>query len=120
MPDDRYRIEILGRGSRVLKNLNGVAYNDGIDTGVTFELDLGAQIQSIVPQPVERQADGSLKPNYNVIDVYFNNDDLINPGAIRTVNGLTIEQLRVQRPTLFFQNSDIIITQAGAQVVRMH
>ncbi len=113
LPDDRYRVEILGRGTSALKNLNGVAYNDGIDTAVAFELDLGAQIESIVPQPVERLADGSLKANYNVIDVYFNNDDLVVPGQIRSVNGLTIEQLRVQRPALFFQNSDIILNQAG-------
>ena len=118
LPDDRYRVEILGRGSRALLNLNGDAYNDGVDKALSFELDLGAQIESIVPQPVERDATtGLLSQATNRIDVYFNNDDLINPGAIRTVNGLTIDQLRVQRPTLFFQSSDIVINQAGLQIV---
>ncbi len=117
LPDDRYRLEILGRGSRALLNLNGDAFNDGVDRAVSFELDLGAQILSIVPQPVERNATtGALSQATNRIDVYFNNDDLINPGSLRTVNGLTIDQLRVQRPTLFFQSSDIIINQQGAQV----
>ena len=117
LPDDRYRIEILGRGSRALLNLNGDAFNDGADKAVTFELDLGAQIESIVPQPVERDATtGLLSQATNRIDVYFNNDDLINPGSLRTVNGLTIDQLRVQRPTLFFQSSDIIINQQGTQI----
>ncbi len=35
---------------------------------------------------------------------------------MRTVNGLTIDQLRVQRPVLFFQSSDIIINQQGVQI----
>lgn len=118
LPDDRYRIEILGRGSRALLNLNGDAYNDGVDKAISFELDLGALIESIVPQPVERNATtGLLSQATNRIDVYFNNDDLISTGAIRTVNGLTIDQLRVQRPTLFFQSSDIIVNQLGTQVV---
>ncbi len=113
LPDDRYRIEILGRGSRALLNLDGEAFNAGVDKAVAFELDLGAQIESIVPQPVERDATGKLTQAVNRIDVYFNNDDLINPSNIRTVNGLTIDQLRVQRPVLFFQNSDIIVTLDG-------
>ncbi|MCC6507606.1 MAG: hypothetical protein IT423_00755, partial [Pirellulaceae bacterium] len=103
LPDDRYRVEILGRGTRALLNLNGEAYNDGIDQAISFELDLGAQIEAIVPQPVERSSTGLLTQASNRIDVYFNNDDLINAGSLRTVNGLTIDQLRVQRPTLFFQ-----------------
>lgn len=114
LPDDRYRVEILGRGSRALLNLNGQAFNDGIDRAIAFELDLGAKIESIVPQPVERDATGKLVQASNRIDVYFNNDDLINPGTLRTVNGLTIDQLRLQRPTLFFQSSDIITNQQGA------
>ncbi len=116
LPDDRYRVEILGRGSRALLNLNGQAFNDGIDKAVSFELDLGAKIESIVPQPVERNANGVLTQATNRIDVYFNNDDLIDSGKIRTVNGLTIDQLRLQRPVMFFQSSDIIINTAGAQI----
>ncbi len=80
LPDDRYRIEILGRGPRALLNLSGDAYNDGVDKAISFELDLGAQIESIVPQPVERDATtGALSQATNRIDVYFNNDDLITP-----------------------------------------
>ncbi|MGN6135087.1 MAG: hypothetical protein ACTHOU_11350, partial [Aureliella sp.] len=109
LPDDKYRIEILGRGQRALLNLNGQPFNDGVDKSIAFELELGAKIESVVPQPVERNSSGQLVQATNRIDIYFNNDDLISTGQIRTVNGLTLDQLRAQRPVLFFQNSDIII-----------
>lgn len=117
LPDDSYRIEILGRGDRALLNANGEAFNGGLDKALSFELQLGAKIESIVPQPVERNANGQLVQATNRIDVYFNNDDLINPATIRSVNGLNIDQLRAQRPVLFFQSSDVIINQSGALVV---
>lgn len=113
LPDDRYRIEILGRGERALLNLNGQPFNDGIDKAIAFELELGAKIESVVPQPVERNSAGQLVQATNRIDIYFNNDDLISVADIRTVNGLTMDQLRAQRPTLFFQNSDTIVGQNG-------
>lgn len=114
LPDDQYRVEILGRGTRALLNANGQPFNDGIDKAIDFELDLGAHIESIVPQPVERNAQGKLVQASNRIDVYFNDDDLIDLGKIRTVNGLTIDQLRTQRPVLFLQNSDVLVNHQGA------
>ncbi|MDZ4849321.1 MAG: dockerin type I domain-containing protein [Pirellulaceae bacterium] len=79
LPDDSYRIDILGRGVSTLKNANGEAYNNGVSTSLGFVLDLGVRIESVVPQPIpiERQANGSLKaPLLNIIHVYFDKGDL--------------------------------------------
>ncbi|TWU41720.1 tandem-95 repeat protein [Novipirellula artificiosorum] len=53
-PDDTYRIEIVGAGAAPLTNLAGEAFNDGNDFQTTFRLDRGAQVVSVVPQPVSR------------------------------------------------------------------
>ncbi|MEO8493908.1 MAG: hypothetical protein ABI614_02480, partial [Planctomycetota bacterium] len=59
--------------------------DDGFDrTAVYFELDLGAQIIAVVPQPVTRNASGGLTQATNQIVVYFNDDDLAN--SIITTN----------------------------------
>ncbi|MCA9166810.1 MAG: NF038122 family metalloprotease, partial [Planctomycetales bacterium] len=85
LPDDLYRIEIFGvddpaRSIEALRNLDGEPFQPAISgadrTTVTFELNLGAQIVAIVPQPVSRGADGSLSQARNQVEVYFNNDDL--------------------------------------------
>ena len=57
LPDDLYRIEVYGSaagGVTVLKNSDNEVFNDGEDDRLTFELDLGAQVTSVVPQPVVR------------------------------------------------------------------
>ncbi|MCC6509042.1 MAG: hypothetical protein IT423_08040, partial [Pirellulaceae bacterium] len=41
-----------------------------------FRLQLGAQVIAVVPQPVDRNPDGSLAPQLDTIRVYFNDDDL--------------------------------------------
>jgi hypothetical protein len=56
LPDDIYRIEAYG------EQLN-------------FELDLGAQVVAVVPQPIQRVG-GALTQARDQIVVYFNNDDL--------------------------------------------
>ena len=76
LPDDVYRVDILGRGPLAVRNVNGQRFNSGVDSGLQFELDLGAKIEAVVPQPVVRQANGSLLQQRNVIEVYFNDDDL--------------------------------------------
>lgn len=78
LPDDKYMIEILGSGPTPLRNEAGEAFNDGISFQMSFELDLGAQVISVVPQPVVRNASGQLTQLRNVIEVYFN-DDVLNP-----------------------------------------
>ncbi|MFM9117245.1 MAG: hypothetical protein ACKOU6_13910, partial [Planctomycetota bacterium] len=76
LPDDVYRIDILGGTTAALKNRNGEAFNDGINFSRDFELDLGAQVIAVVPQPIDRSTAGTLSQRRNQIDVYFNNDNL--------------------------------------------
>lgn len=96
LPDDLYRIDIFssdnaGAGQVALRNIAGEPFSPNA-CGVlldreckTFELDLGAQVIGIVPQPVTRQANGALRQNRDQIVVYFNNDDL-NPQSVRNTS----------------------------------
>ncbi|GIW99402.1 MAG: hypothetical protein KatS3mg111_2735 [Pirellulaceae bacterium] len=113
LPDDRYRIEILGQGVRTLRNVHGEAFNGGQSRSIPFELDLGAKIESIVPQPVRRNADGSLRQELNVIDVYFNDDDLIDVSTIATINGVALSTVRAQRVPFYLDSTDTIVFQGG-------
>lgn len=60
-----------------LRNSAGEAFAGGFDVQRRFELDLGAQIVAVVPQPVIRTA-GVLSQSSNQIQVYFNSDELID------------------------------------------
>ncbi|MEZ6136943.1 MAG: hypothetical protein R3C53_18770 [Pirellulaceae bacterium] len=118
LPDDNYRIEILGQGVRTLRNVNGDAFNMGASRSVAFELDLGALVESVVPQPVSRNAAGVLTQRANEIDVYFNDDDLIDLKSVVSVNGIPINQFRSLRTPLYLQNTDVIVFAAGATASR--
>lgn len=85
LPDDLYYVEVLGTGPSALRNDLGAAFGDqtedGVDNGsdfnLNFELNLGAQVLSIIPQPVSRNpVTNSLTQARNQIHVYFNDDDL--------------------------------------------
>lgn len=79
LPDDTYRIDVFGGDSPVktaLRNTSGSPYNEGDDTQFTFELDLGARIVSVVPQPTSRDGSGRLVQARDEIHVYFNDDPL--------------------------------------------
>ncbi len=54
LTDDLYRISISGSSASPLQNTSGVPFNDGTDVTLQFELDLGATVQAVVPQPVVR------------------------------------------------------------------
>jgi hypothetical protein len=83
--DDVYRINVIGRpgeGRTPVRDVQGNLFLDGQgDYNVTFELDLAPQVLSVVPQPVERQADGTLVQRRNQVHVYFNDDDLDRASA---------------------------------------
>ena len=83
LPDDLYRITVFGAGSTPLKNVGGEPFNDGVNESLGFELDLGAQIIAVVPQPTGRDAGGVLTQARDQIVVYFNNDDLY-PTPVKT------------------------------------
>lgn len=85
LPDDDYQIKLFGYDNPDedivgIRNLNGELFvpneaGERVQT-IDFDLDLGALIESVVPQPVVRNADGSLTQNRNEIVVYFNEDPL--------------------------------------------
>jgi len=56
LPNDLYRIEVIGAGFAPLSNNASPAepFNDGENLFFEFELDLGAQIIAVAPQPVSR------------------------------------------------------------------
>lgn len=80
LPDDVYQIEVLGNGPTPLQSIDGAPFNDGQNFVMQFQLDLGAQIVSVVPQPIERTETGALIQRRDQLVVYFNNDDL-NPDS---------------------------------------
>jgi VCBS repeat-containing protein len=87
LPDDVYQLQIFAKdnvpqGIAALRNLAGDAFmpTDALADreSVRFELDLGAQIISVVPQPLARDANNRLIQQDDVILVYLNNDDLFD------------------------------------------
>ena len=79
LPDDYYRITIKGSGTNPLQNTAREVFRSGTtdpDGYFYFRLNLGAQIRTIVPQPIQRQADGTLRQSRDQIVVYFNEDTL--------------------------------------------
>ncbi|MCL2119460.1 MAG: hypothetical protein FWH27_13640, partial [Planctomycetaceae bacterium] len=85
LPDGQYGIRLNGSLDSQIKNLNVQAGNLSArdDQMVAFELDLGAQIVSVVPQPITRDASGKLVQARNQIEIYFNaNDPLYFPGTL--------------------------------------
>ena len=85
LPDDRYRIEALAvpdNGLPAVKSINNVILVPrftGTDRDTYYlNLELGAKILAVVPQPVTRQADGTLKQDRDKVEIYFNDDNLNN------------------------------------------
>ncbi len=90
LKDDLYRVEVFGEdgaepGAVAVKNPAGVPIltraidstrDDLTRDSIDFNLELGALVQAVVPQPVDRGPDGSLVPQRDKIRVYFNDDDL--------------------------------------------
>lgn len=85
LPDDKYRIDLFSfddpdRGIVALRNAAGEALQPSLPDArtetVEFELNLGALVEAVVPQPVVRLANGSLEQRRNEVLVYFNEDPL--------------------------------------------
>lgn len=86
LPDDKYRIIIVGAGTGpALRDNAGNRFNDGRDFQLDFTLDLGAQVIAVVPQPLGRNSSGVLTQQPKNIDVYFN-DDRLNQAAAQNPN----------------------------------
>ena len=55
LPNDKYRLEVLGVApGTLLRNIGNEVFSNGKDARLTFDLDLGAKITAVVPQPVLR------------------------------------------------------------------
>jgi hypothetical protein len=81
LPDDTYRVIVVGAGANALRGTNGQPFNAGANFQLDFRLDLGAQVIAIVPMPVTRNASGVLQQARNKVIVYLNNDDLDQASA---------------------------------------
>ena len=87
LPDDVYRIDIFGSTSRPLRNIEDDRFDADPNTAGSqdflreFEIDLGAQVVAVVPQPISRSQNPEpdvLLQARNQIVVYFNDDDLLD------------------------------------------
>ncbi len=77
LPDDIYQIDILGMGPFALRNVDGELFQDGVNLTQNFSINLGPQVVAVVPEPVRRGANGALSPDTGLIEVHFNDDDLV-------------------------------------------
>jgi VCBS repeat-containing protein len=91
LPDDLYNVEVFGIGnSSAIRNVANESLKPtrtGTDRDTySFNLELGTKIVAVVPQPIVRQANGSLTQQRERIEIYFNDSELydrsINTGDI--------------------------------------
>lgn len=72
--DDFYRLNIVTAGAGALRDATGAALVV-TPAQVNFQVDAGAQVVAVVPQPISRGA-GGLEQARDTIEVYFNADNL--------------------------------------------
>jgi hypothetical protein len=109
LPDDQYRVEVFGvddipNSIVALRNaFDEVFTPSGADTDrqvIFFDLDLGAQIQAIIPQPTSRNGAGEIVQEDNVVLIYFNDDDL-HDSAISFTKGVGTPAAAVVDPAFY-------------------
>ncbi|HUY35205.1 MAG TPA: DUF4214 domain-containing protein [Pirellulales bacterium] len=78
LPDAQYQLTIVGTGPNELTDSSAPA-NPFVSNVpgqpnlvLPFNIDVGPKVLAVVPQPISRNADGTLSQNTQVIDVYFN------------------------------------------------
>jgi hypothetical protein len=86
LPDDLYRMTIVGSGVGALKDTSGKSFNNSTDLVRPFSLDLAPQVVAVVPQPISRDGAGKLTQATNQIDVYFNANDTLDMASATNVN----------------------------------
>ena len=124
LPNDSYRVTIVGQGSngtnlyygpdgkpvQPLTNTAGVPVGfptishgqpikDGTNFVWNFNLTLAPQVTSVVPQPITRNAGGTLSQARNQIQVYFS--EAMDPVSAQTLTyyQLIVTRTRRTRPT---------------------
>ena len=87
--DEHYRIVVNGTGANRLTATkpgpSGPVSDPVADSTFDFQLDLGARVVAVDPQPVIRLANGTLSQARDKIVLYFNEDDL-NPASAENEN----------------------------------
>jgi hypothetical protein len=79
LADEVYQVSVRGTGASALSDLDGSVFLDGEgDFTRNFRLDLGPQIEAVVPQPVVRDPALGLQQLKDTIHVYFNEDNLVS------------------------------------------
>ena len=111
LPDDIYQIDVLGTGAFALRGEDGEAFQDGTDLTRIFNINLGPQVVAVVPEPVRRQANGTLSTETGIIEVHFNDDDLLQSQAVNP----DFYQLIFTRDTVD-NTDDVIVRLAPGQV----
>ncbi len=122
LPDDLYRIEIssvdnAAGGVVALRNTGGLALVPRVpDTDhdtIYFEVETGAQVLAVVPQPISRSGGGTLVQQRDQIVVYFDQDEVKassaeNPAFYKLINtqgtGTPSDDVRIS-PTSVSYNS---------------
>ena len=87
LPDDLYRLSISG-GLKTLANgpaAPAESFKNGGRYDLNFKLDLGAQVVSVVPQPITRLPNGSLTQARDTVVVHFNANDPLLAASAQTV-----------------------------------
>ncbi|MFP6673836.1 MAG: hypothetical protein VB878_02050, partial [Pirellulaceae bacterium] len=110
LQDDLYRVQVFGADDipnniLALRNSFGEVFTpSGVDTDrqtIFFNLDLGAQIQAIIPQPTTRDANGNLVQEDDVVLIYFNDDDLHDEAVNFTVGDPSAPAASVVDPAFY-------------------
>ncbi len=86
--DEHYRIVVHGTGANKLSatvvTAGGPVADPVTDGTFDFELDLGARILAVEPQPITRLGNGTLSQARDTVVLYLNNDDLKPSSAQNT------------------------------------
>ncbi len=125
LEDGRYRVEVFGvdlpeEGIEAIRDIDNEALVpriSGTDRDIVdFELELGARVLSVVPQPVLRDAAGQLDPQWDRIDVYFNDNDLFAGGGTTTLSDPDFYQL-IRTENTVTSADDTVVTPIDVNVV---
>lgn len=79
LPDDVYRITIGGG-----LTADNQAFNNGQPFSFDVRVSVGAQVVSVVPQPVSRDSEFSLSQAEDTIEVYFDSAESLDPNSAQT------------------------------------
>jgi hypothetical protein len=83
LPDDQYRIQIIGAGIAPLKDIAGTPFNGGVNQTINFDLDLGTKVTAVVPQPITRGGNNVLQQSLNTIAVYLDSNEVASANVTR-------------------------------------